>query len=357
MINGIVTQEKNTLFIQEEQQLFSDVCCIINEARRHVATYVNEEACLMNWRVGKRIKEDVLSGKRAEYGKQVLVNLAKRLTEQFGAGWSHKKLLHCLRAAETFTEEEIVSASRRQLTWTHLKTLMYISNELERKFYMEMCRIEHWDTRTLAEKIDSQLFQRTAISQRPEDVIRCELSNLAETNEIHPDVVFRSAYFLDMLGLPNTYSERDLEDSILNSLVEFIHELGSDFTFVDRQKRITVDAEDYYIDLLFFHRGLRRLVAIDLKLGKFKPTYEGQMRLYLRYLNANERKAWEEEPIGLILCSEGNTEHIQYLMMDEKSDIRVAQYYTQLPDQQLLADKLQRAIAIAREKQEEIKNE
>ncbi|MCQ2330588.1 MAG: PDDEXK nuclease domain-containing protein [Paludibacteraceae bacterium] len=340
---------------QEEQQLYTDVCAIISEARRHVATYVNEEACLMNWRVGKRIKEDILLNKRAEYGKQVLINLAKRLTEQFGTGWGHEKLKQCVRSAYLFSEDEIRYAARTQLTWTHLRSIMSISNELERKFYMEMCRIEHWDTRTLTEKIDGQLFQRTAISQRPEDVIRRELANLEQTDMLHPDVVFRSTYILDMLGLPDIYTEKDLEDSILNCLVEFIHELGSDFTFVDRQKRITVDSEDYYIDLLFFHRSLRRLVAIDLKLGKFKPAYEGQMRLYLRYLNANERKEWEEEPIGLILCSEGNTEHIQYLMMDENSDIRVAQYFTQLPDQKLLADKLQRAIAIARERQQEHK--
>ncbi|MCQ2312385.1 MAG: PDDEXK nuclease domain-containing protein [Paludibacteraceae bacterium] len=349
--------QSSVAVLPAEQQLFSDLCSIINEARRHVATYVNTEACLMNWHVGKRIKDDVLFGKRAEYGKQILAKLAKQLTEQFGAGWSEKNLRHCLRAAETFSEDEIVSASRRQLSWTHIKTLMYLKDDLERKFYMEMCRIEHWDTRTLAEKIDGQLFQRTAISQRPEEVIRRELTNLEETNVLHPDIVFRSAYILDMLGLPDAYSEKDLEDSILNCMVEFIHELGSDFTFVDRQRRITVDSEDYYIDLLFYHRGLRRLVAIDLKLGKFKPAYEGQMRLYLRYLNANDRKEWEEEPIGLILCSEGNTEHIQYLMMDEKSDIRVAQYYTELPDKQLLADKLQRAIAIAREKQQERDNE
>lgn len=339
--------------LPEEQQLFTDVCSIINEARRHVASYVNTEACLMNWHVGKRIKDDILFGKRAEYGKQILAKLAKRLTEQFGIGWGYEKLKHCVRSAYLFSEEEIRYAASTQLTWTHLRALMSIENELERKFYMEMCRIEHWDTRTLAGKIDGQLFQRTAISQRPEEVIRRELTNLEETNTLHPDIVFRSAYVLDMLGLPDAYSEKDLEDSILNCMVEFIHELGSDFTFIDRQKRITVDSEDYYIDLLFYHRGLRRLVAIDLKLGKFKPSYEGQMRLYLRYLNANERKEWEEEPIGLILCSEGNTEHIQYLMMDEKSDIRVAQYYTELPDKQLLADKLQRAIAIAREKQQE----
>ena len=246
-------------------------------------------------------------------------------------------------------------AARTQLTWTHLRSLMSLKDSLERQFDMEMCRIEHWDTRTLDEKIDSQLYQRTAISQRPEEVIRRELKELREEDTLNPDIVFRSTYFLDMLGLPDVFSEKDLENSILNQLLEFIKELGSDFTFVDRQKRITVDSEDYFIDLLFFHRGLRRLVAIDLKLGKFKPAYEGQMRLYLRYLNKNDRKPWEEEPIGLILCSEGNTEHIQYFMLDDDSDIRVAQYYTELPSKELLADRLQRAIAIAREHQIENK--
>lgn len=333
----------------ESTELFNDVCLIIDQARRHVATYVNVEACLMNWHVGKRIKEDVLYNQRAEYGKQILKNLSAKLTEKYGVGWSHKTLLHCLRAAETFSEEEIVSAARRQLSWTHIKSLMYIKDPLERQFYMEMCRIEHWDTRTLNEKIDGQLYQRTAISARPEEVIKRELAELRETDNLNPDIVFRSTYFLDMLGLPDVFTEKDLENSILNQLLEFLKELGSDFTFVDRQKRITVDSEDYFIDLLFFHRGLRRLVAIDLKLGKFKPAYEGQMRLYLRYLNKNDRKQWEEEPIGLILCSEGNTEHIQYFMLDEDSDIRVAQYYTELPSKEVLADRLQKAIAIARE--------
>lgn len=162
-------------------------------------------------------------------------------------------------------------------------------------------------------------------------------------------MVFRSSYILDMLGLPDVFSESDLETAIITQIEDFIKELGSDFTFVARQKRITVDAVDYYIDLLFFHRELRRLVAIDLKLGKFKPEYEGQMLLYLRYLNQNEKKPWEESPIGLILCSEGNTEHVEYLMLDENSPIKVAQYYTQLPDKKLLAAKLKKAIAIARE--------
>ena len=177
---------------------------------------------------------------------------------------------------------------------------------------MEMARIEHWDTRTLDEKIDGMLYERTALSRKPDELIKQELQQIQETNSLTPEVVFRSSYFLDTLGLADTYSEKELEDAILVNLQSFIKEMGSDFAFLDRQKRITVDAVDYRIDLLFFHRGLKRLVAIDLKLGKFKPEYEGQMLLYLRYLNKNERKEGEESPIGLILCSEGNTEHIEY---------------------------------------------
>ena len=335
--------------IKVEEQLFSDVCSIIDGTRNRIATYLNTEVCMTNWYVGKRIKEDVLKNQRAEYGKQILKNLASRLSEKYGTGWGVGKLKHCVRSAYLFTEEEIGYAVRSQLTWTHLRSLMGVKDELARTFYMEMCRIEHWDTRTLDDKIDSQLYERTAISRRPEEVIKRELQNVKETNTLVPDLVFRSSYLLDILGLPDTFSEKDLEDSILSQIQLFIKEFGSDFAFLDRQKRITVDSVDYYIDLLFFHRGLKRLVVVDLKLGKFKPEYEGQMLLYLRYLNKNERREGEESPIGLILCSEGNTEHIEYLMLEEDSPIRVAQYYTKLPDKKLLSEKLQRAIAIAKE--------
>lgn len=332
-----------------EEQLYHDVCHIIDATRHKVAVYMNTEICMTNWYVGKRIKEDVLYNKRAEYGRQVVKELSHKLTKKYGKGWSEKSLRHCLRAAETFSEQEIVSAVQRQFTWTHLKSLMYVKDDLARAFYMEMCRLEHWDTRTLEHKIDSQLYERTAISRRPDEVIRQELDAVKATNRLVPDIVFRSSYFLDMLGLPDIFSEKDLESAILSQIQLFIKEFGSDFAFLDRQKRITVDAVDYYIDLLFFHRGLKRLIAIDLKLGKFKPEHEGQMLLYLRYLNKNERKEGEESPIGLILCSEGNTEHIEYLMLDEGSPIKVAQYYTKLPDKKLLSEKLQRAIAIAKE--------
>lgn len=332
-----------------EETLYHEVCGVIDSAKKQIAVYFNSKICMTNWLVGKCIREDVLNNRRAEYGKQIIINLSARLTAKYGKGWSAKTLRHCLRCAETFSEDEIVSAVQRQFTWTHLKSLMYINDPLARSFYMQMCQIEHWDTRTLDKKIDAQLYERTAISRKPEDVIKQELAFVQETHQLIPDMVFRSSYFLDMLGLPDIYTEKDLESSILSQIQLFIKEFGNDFAFLDRQKRITVDAIDYYLDLLFYHRGLKRLVVVDLKLGKFKPEYEGQMLLYLRYLNRNERKEGEESPIGLILCSEGNTEHIEYLMLDEDSPIRVAQYYTVLPDKKLLAEKLQRAIAIARE--------
>ena len=335
--------------LKESFQLYTDVCRIIDDTRNRVAVYVNSEVCLTNWRIGKRIKEDVLFNKRAEYGKQVVKNLSVKLTERYGKGWSLQTLQHCIRAAYTFTEEEIVYAVRMQFSWTQLRSVMFISDPLARQFYMQMCQYEHWSTRTLEEKIDSQLYERTAISRRPEEVIRQTLDEHVEKQMLVPDLVFRSSYFLDALGLPDYFSEKDLENAILSQMQTFLNEMGTDFAFLARQKRITIDATDYYIDLLFYHRGLHRLVAIDLKLGKFKPEYEGQMRLYLRYLDQNERRSDEESPIGLILCSEGNTEHIEYLMLEEQSPIKVAQYYTQLPDKVILAEKLQRAIAIARE--------
>lgn len=334
---------------QSENNLYKDVCGIIDGTRRRVATYLNAETIMMNYGVGKRIKEDVLYNRRAEYGKQVIKNLSKRLTDRYGSGWGLSKLQHCVRVSYTFSDEQIVYACRTQLNWSHIRALMGIQDSIKRDFYIEMSRLNHWTAEELEAKIDRQLYETTALSRKPDDVIKKELETVRETNNIVPDMVFRSDYVLDMMGLPDIYSENDLENAILNQIQEFMKELGPDFTFVDRQKKLIVDQTIYRIDLLFFHRGMRRLIAIDLKLGKFKPEHEGQMLLYLRYLNQNERKPWEESPIGLILCSEGNTEHIEYLMLDDNSPIKVAQYHTELPDKKLLAQKLQKAIAIAKE--------
>ncbi len=335
-------------FTPEEEILYSDVRDLIANAKKRAAVAVNWEVVMANWQVGSRIRTDVLKNQRAEYGKQIVAKLAGRLTMEFGHGWGMQQLRHCLRAAETFSQEQIVYALRRQLNWTHLRTLMYEKSELKRTFYLEMAWIERWSTRELSDKIQGALYERTALSRKPEEVIKAELEKVHDTGELTPDLVFKSSYVLDFLGLKDSYSENDLEDAILDEIQNFIRELGSDFAFMDRQMRFTVDGIDYKIDLLFYHRTLRRLIVVDLKLGKFLPEYEGQMRLYLRWLNHNDRKPGEESPIGLILCSEGNTEHIEYLMLDD-SDIRVAQYFTSLPDVELLKMKLQRAIKVAQD--------
>ena len=234
-----------------------------------------------------------------------------------------------------------------QLSWSHIRTLIYIENQIKREFYIQMTVHERWSVRTLQERIDSMLFERTAISKKPEQTIVNELKTLETEKKISPDLAFRDPYFLDFLGLHDSYSEKDLESSILAQLQYFITEMGSEFAFLARQKRITIDNEDFYIDLLFYHRGLKSLVAIDLKLGKFKANYKGQMELYLRWLEKNEQKEGENKPIGLILCSEKSPEQINYLMLDNHEHIKVAEYLTQLPEKKLLLEKLEKAIAIA----------
>ncbi len=192
------------------------------------------------------------------------------------------------------------------------------------------------------------LYERTALSRKSEKLIQQELATLREEDRMTPDLVFRDPYFLDFLGLTDPYSERDLEAAILRELERFLLELGTDFSFVARQKRITIDNEDYYLDLLFYHRSMRRLVAIKLKLGKFQAADKGQMELYLRWLDKYERREGEESPLGLILCAEKTAEHVELLRL-ETSGIRVAEYLTELPPRPLLEAKLHEAIRLARE--------
>lgn len=218
---------------------------------------------------------------------------------------------------------------------------------LKRDFYIEMCKLEKWSTRRLQERIQSMLYERTAISKKPEQTIKNDLELLNKEQKLSTDLVFKDPYVLDFLGLKDTYSEKDLESTIIAELQRFISEFGSDFAFLARQKRITIDTTDYYIDLLFYHRRLKCLVAIDLKIGNFEASYKGQMELYLRYLEKYEQVERENLPIGLILCSGKNEEHVELLQLD-KSNIRVADYLTVLPSQEVLKQKLHQAIEIAR---------
>lgn len=327
--------------------LFADIKDLIQQARARVCSTVNSELVLLYWRIGKRIRTEILKDSRADYGVKMIRNLARYLIKEFGDGFGEKQLRHCLRVAETFPNEKIVYALSRQLSWTHLRTLAYIENVLKREFYLEICKRERWSSRQLQERIDSMLYERTAISRKPERLIMQEIAKLRKTKALTPDFVFRDPYILNFLGLKDTYSEADLESAILSELQKFMTEFGPDFAFIARQKRIVIDGEDYYIDLLFFHRGLKRIVVVDLKLGKFKPAYKSQMELYLKWLEKYEMRDGEEQPIGLVLCADKSDEHIELLQL-HKGNIRVAQYLTELPPKKLLREKLHKAIQLSR---------
>ncbi|MFA6609142.1 MAG: PDDEXK nuclease domain-containing protein [Candidatus Paceibacterota bacterium] len=344
-------KEKNTTGF-----LINEIKLLIEESRQQVAATVNATLTMLYWNVGKKIKEEILGDKRAEYGKQVVQSLAQQLQMEYGNGWNEKQLRHCLRFAETIQDNSIVSALRRQLSWTHIKTIIYIDDELKRAFYIEMCKIEKWSTRTLQERINSLLYERTAISKKPQEIIKQDLAMLAQTHQITPDLVFRDPYFLDFLGLKDTYSEKDLESAIVAELQRFITELGSDFSFLARQKRIMVDNKDYYIDLLFYHRRLRCLIVIDLKIGEFDAAHKGEMELYLGYLEKHEMVEGENSPIGLLLCTGKSPEHVELLQL-QKANIKIADYFTILPSKAILLDKLHKAIYIAKNQLAQRENE
>jgi predicted nuclease of restriction endonuclease-like (RecB) superfamily len=329
------------------EPLLGEIRSLILECRRRVAQKVNSELVILYWEIGQRIRKNLLKDKRAEYGKKIVSTLSKQLTQEFGNGFSLVNLTRMVRFVDLFPEQETVSTLSIQLGWSHFVEIIPLKDDLQREFYAGMCRLDRWSVRQLRKNIQGMLYERTALSKKPAKLIKKELAVLKEQDKLTPDLIFRDPYLLDFLGLKGSYSEKDLELAILREMESFILELGVGFSFVARQKRITVDVDDYYIDLLFYHRNLRRLVVIELKLGKFKAAHKGQMEVYLRWLDKHERQIGEESPIGLILCAGKSAEHIELLEL-EKSGIRVAEYLTQLPPREVLEAKLHEAIRLVR---------
>jgi predicted nuclease of restriction endonuclease-like (RecB) superfamily len=336
---------------QNSPQLLGDIRQLIETSRAGLAVSVNSTLTLLYWQIGQRIRNEVLQGERAEYGEQVVSTLARQLEADYGRGFSSKNLRHMLRFAEAYPDAEIVSTLSRQLAWSHFLELIYLKDPLQRDFYTQMCSQERWSVRRLRERKDTLLFERTALSRQPEELLATELANLCQNGEVTPTLVLKDPYVLDFLGLQDRYLERDLEDAILRELESFLLELGAGFTFVARQKRIQIDNDDFYIDLLFYNRRLKRLVAIDLKLGDFKAADKGQMELYLRWLTKHEQEPGEAPPLGIILCSGKKQEQIELLELDA-SGIHVAEYLTQLPPKALLQQKLHDAIERSRQRLE-----
>ncbi|NOR15169.1 MAG: DUF1016 family protein [Candidatus Aminicenantes bacterium] len=339
--------KESVSIIQSDRGLVSDLREMIEATRAQVNQVVNIALTALYWRVGKRIQLEVLQYKRADYGKKNVSTVGRQLSVAYGRGFSAKNLRHMIRFADRFPDEEIVSALWRQLSWSHFKRLIYLDNPLKTEFYAEMCRVERWSTRLLGEKIDSMLYERTAISKKPEEVAKVEIAKLRAEDQITPALVFKDPYVLDFLGIRDRYLEKDLEDAILREMEGFLLELGDGFAFLARQKRIQIDYDDFYLDLLFYHRRLRRLIAIDLKLGDFKAEYKGQMELYLRWLAKHEKQPGEETPLGIILCAGKKEEQIELLELG-RSGIHVAEYLTVLPPRELLKQKLHAAIETSR---------
>ena len=316
---------------------------LIQETRSGVAQAVNSALVQLYWRIGTRVRTEILKNERADYGQQICVTLSHEFKNEFGNGFSRSNMTRMLIFAELFPDQEILLTLSRKLSWSHFVELIRQKDPLKRDFYAEMCRVENWSVRTLRSKINGMLFERTALSKKPAKLAEQELANLRAEDQLTPNLVFRDPYFLDFLGLKDTYSEKDLESAILRELQSFILELGTGFAFVGRQYRIVIDGEDHHIDLLFYHRKLKRLVVVDLKLGDFKAADKGQMELYLRWLEKHEMQDGEEAPLGLILCADKSSEKIELLQLDQ-SGIHVASYLTELPPIEVLRSKLHESV-------------
>lgn len=328
---------------KDSDQLLQELASIIENGKREVTAQVNSTLTLVYWQIGYRINTHILENQRAEYGKEIIPKVATQLTNAYGKSFQEKNMRRMMQFAEVYPDFQIVAPLARQLSWSHFTILIPIKNQEARMFYGLQSIESGWSKRELRKQIERKAFERKEIAQL----------QLSET-DLEIQTSFKDPYFLDFLGLKDGYLEDDLEGAILKELEHFILELGKGFAFVERQKRIILDGVDFYIDLLFFHRKLKRLVAVELKLNKFKPAYKGQMELYLKWLNKYEKQEGENPPIGLILCAEKSNEQIELLEMG-KDGIMVSEYWTELPPKSELETKLHQAYIEAKARIEQKK--
>lgn len=325
--------------------ILGELRALIEGARQRVAVAVNRELVLLYWDLGQRIRVETLGEARAEYGERIVQTLSGQLTQEFGTGYSRANLFSMIKFVEQFPERSIVEQLSETLSWSHFVEILRIPTILEREFYATLCHASRWSVRGLRREIAGALFARTALSRQGDETIRRDLENLRDEDKWTPDLVFRDPYVLPFLGLSDTFSERDLEAALVREMERVLLELGEGFAFVARQKRMTIDGRDFYLDLLFYHRHLKRLIAVDLKIGEFEAGFKGQMELYLRWLDKHERAIGEEAPIGLLLCTAAGAEQLELLQIGQ-GDVHVAQYFTK----HLPPELLERAIKEAQQR-------
>ena len=313
---------------------FSKISKMIENAKQRAEISVNSELVMLYWNVGRVIKEDVLNNNKPEFGKSVISELSKQLVVRYGRSFNSRNLYNMVKFFDKFNDLQILNTLCSKLSWSHFRKLITIKEPLKIEFYATLALNEKWSVREMNSRIDSQLFERTHISNKPELTISNDLQLLREEKKMSKDLMLRDPYVLDFLELRETYSEKDLEAAIILELERFILEMGRDFTFAGRQVRLTFENRDYYIDLLLYHRKLKCLVVVELKLGEFKPEYKGQVELYLNYLEKYEMNEGENPPIGIILCSSKETEVVELMKMDQ-SRIHVAEVITKTLSERL----------------------
>lgn len=324
----------------DEAKAYEHIASIIENRKRNAASYANREVTLMYWEIGQYISSAVLDGGRGEYGKQIVVTVSRQLQEHYGKSFNYANVHRMAQFSKTFNDREIVAALSRELSWSHFLALLPLKSEEARMCYATDAANCGYGVRELRKRISRKAYERREIAN----------AELAEKAEV-PFNLFKDPYLLDALGLKGNFLEADLEKAILVGMEKFILESGHGFSFVERQKRMTMDGDDFRLDLLFYHRDLKRLVAVELKLGKFKPSYKGQMEFYLRWLNKYERREGENAPIGLILCAEASRDQIELMEMD-KAGIAVAEYWTALPPKIEFERKIREIYAEAQERLE-----
>lgn len=325
-------------FQNPDNDLLTELSQLIEQSQQQVVAQANSTLTLLFWHIGNRINNEILQNKRADYGKQIVLTLSTELKERYGRNFELGNLRRMIQFAEQFPDIQIVGPLARQLSWSHFTILIPIKNQEAKLFYANLAAESLLGKRELRKQISTKTFERSSIA------------NLQNTSN-HPAIhnTFKDPYFLDFLGLQNTYLEKDLEEAILRELEAFILELGKGFAFVERRKRMIIDGEDFHLDLLFYHRNLKRLVAIELKLGKFEARHKGQMELYLKWLDKYEKAEGELPPVGLILCAESSSEQIELLEM-HKDGIMVAEYWTELPPKKQLEKKIHSILIEAKER-------
>jgi len=321
--------------------LINSIGSLLEQGRKQAYHTVNTILVKTYWEIGKQIVEYEQEGKeKAEYGSALLDHLSRDLKIKYGKGFSRRNILDMRRLYQSYPKWQTVSA---ELSWSHYIELLSIDEPLERSFYEKQCTTERWSVRELSRQMSSALFHRLALSKDQKGVI--ELSKKGQFIENHEDII-KDPYVLEFLKISEShqYTEKELEQRLIDNLQMFLLELGKGFTFVARQKRISLGNTHYYVDLVFYHRILRCFVLIDLKLGKATHQDVGQMNLYLNYFKKEENTPSDNEPIGIVLSAFKNEVDVEFALGGIVNKLFVSKYQLYLPDKKELENKLREVL-------------